>query len=184
MALPLEQTLLPRLIRIHDTIYKKTNGWIGHRALGIPSLLLHTVGAKTGQARAASLTYARDGDDYLIVASKGGDPKAPGWYHNLKANPNVEINVGPKRFPVTATSGAAQRPRLRAAVGDRQQKQQQPLQRLPGENVATHPGRRAHPDPLTRLARAERETAAGFSDFFRNGFTLGDKPGLKQLFGQ
>src|SRR5206468_9646401 len=90
------------LIRIHDTIYKKTNGWIGHRALGIPSLLLHTVGAKTGQARAASLTYARDGDNYLIVASKGGDPKAPGWYHNLKANPNVEINVGPKRFGVTA----------------------------------------------------------------------------------
>jgi deazaflavin-dependent oxidoreductase (nitroreductase family) len=38
----------------------------------------------------------------LIVASKGGDPKAPGWYHNLKANPNVEINVGPKRFGVTA----------------------------------------------------------------------------------
>ena len=43
-----------------------------------------------------------DGDDYLVVASKGGDPKAPGWYHNLKANPNVEINVGPKRFSVTA----------------------------------------------------------------------------------
>ena len=37
-----------------------------------------------------------------LVASKGGEPKAPGWYHNLKANPQVEINVGPKRFPVTA----------------------------------------------------------------------------------
>jgi len=40
--------------------------------------------------------------DYLVVASKGGDPRAPGWYHNLKANPHVEINVGPKRFGVTA----------------------------------------------------------------------------------
>ena len=52
--------------------------------------------------RTNSLTYAKDGDGYLIVASKGGDPKAPGWYHNLKANPKVEINVGPKRFAVTA----------------------------------------------------------------------------------
>ena len=94
--------MLPRVLRIHDAVYQKTNGWIGHRTLGIPSLLLHTVGAKTGVARTASLTYARDGGNYLIVASKGGDPKAPGWYHNLKANPNVEINVGPKRFGVTA----------------------------------------------------------------------------------
>jgi deazaflavin-dependent oxidoreductase (nitroreductase family) len=103
MALPLEKTLLPYVLRAHDTIYQKTNGWIGHRTLGVPSLLLHTVGAKTGKPRTASLTYARDGDNYLIVASKGGDPKAPGWYHNLKANSNVEINVGPKRFRVTAT---------------------------------------------------------------------------------
>jgi F420H(2)-dependent quinone reductase len=104
MAFPsfVEQNLLPTVLRIHDAVYQKTNGWIGHRTLGIPSLLLHTVGAKTGTARTASLTYARDGGNYLIVASKGGDPKAPGWYHNLKADPNVEINVGPKRFGVTA----------------------------------------------------------------------------------
>jgi F420H(2)-dependent quinone reductase len=104
MPLPswLEQGVLPRVLRIHDAVYQKTNGWIGHHALGIPSLLLHTVGAKTGVPRTASLTYARDGGNYLIVASKGGDPKAPGWYHNLKANPNVEINVGRKRFGVTA----------------------------------------------------------------------------------
>jgi deazaflavin-dependent oxidoreductase (nitroreductase family) len=90
------------VLRIHDTVYRGTNGWIGHRTLGIPSLLLHTVGAKTGFDRTTSLTYARDGDDYLIVASKGGDPKAPGWYHNLRKNPKVEINVGPRRFGVTA----------------------------------------------------------------------------------
>jgi len=104
MALPsfFEQSILPQVLRIHDTVYRKTNGWIGHRTLFIPSLLLHTVGAKTGQARTTSLTYARDGDDYLVVASKSGDPKAPGWYHNLRKNPNVEINVGPRRFAVTA----------------------------------------------------------------------------------
>ena len=94
--------MLPQVLRVHDIVYRRTNGWIGHRALWIPSLLLHTVGAKTGKARTTSLTYARDGEDYLIVASKGGDPRAPGWYHNLRKNPNVEINVGPRRFGVTA----------------------------------------------------------------------------------
>jgi deazaflavin-dependent oxidoreductase (nitroreductase family) len=102
MALPFEESLLPYVLRVHDTVYQKTNGWIGHRILGVPNLLLHTVGAKTGAARTAALTYARDGDNYLVVASKGGDPRAPGWYHNLKKNPNVEINVGPKRLAVTA----------------------------------------------------------------------------------
>jgi F420H(2)-dependent quinone reductase len=99
---PLVEKAFVGLLRAHDMIYQKTNGWIGHRTLGVPSLLLHTVGAKTGQPRTTSLSYARDGDNYLVVASKGGDPKAPGWYHNLKANPDVEINVGPKRFPVKA----------------------------------------------------------------------------------
>jgi F420H(2)-dependent quinone reductase len=98
----LTDQILGQVLRVHDAVYKGTNGRIGHRTLGVPSLLLHTVGAKTGKQRTTSLSYARDGDGYLVVASKGGDPKAPGWYHNLKANPNIEINVGPKRFPATA----------------------------------------------------------------------------------
>jgi F420H(2)-dependent quinone reductase len=103
ISLWLEQQVGARLLGLHDTIYKGTNGRIGHRIpFGPVNLILHTVGAKTGQARANTLTYARDGDAYLVVASKAGDPKAPGWYHNLKANPDVEINVGPKRFAVTA----------------------------------------------------------------------------------
>src|ERR1700677_1761487 len=90
-------------LRAHDKIYQATNGWIRHRLPGAPpSLLLHTVGAKTGQERTNSLFYARDGEHYLLLASKGGDPKSPGWYHNPKANPNVEINVGLKRLPVKA----------------------------------------------------------------------------------
>ncbi len=99
----IEQRIGVPLLMLHDKIYQGTNGRIGHRIpFGPPNLLLHTVGAKTGLPRTNSLTYARDGDTYLVVASKGGDPKAPGWYHNLKKNPNVEINVGPKRFKVTA----------------------------------------------------------------------------------
>ena len=102
-------------LRLHNTVYQRTNGWIGHRMMLLPSLLLHTVGAKTGKGRTTSLTYARDGDDYLIVASNGGSPRSPGWYHNLKAHPDIEINVGPRRFVVTAEPvlpGDADRERL------------------------------------------------------------------------
>ncbi len=104
MSMPLwEKYLGLPLLKLHDRIYQKTEGRIGHQIPGVPpSLLLHTVGAKTGLARTTSLTYAKDGDAYLVVASKGGEPTAPGWYFNLKAKPEIEINVGPKRFPVTA----------------------------------------------------------------------------------
>ena len=99
----LTEKALGLFVRTHDSLYQRTNGWIGHRIPGAPnSLLLHTVGAKTGLPRTSALSYARDGDSYLVVASNGGDPRAPGWYHNLKAAPRVEINVGPKRFEVTA----------------------------------------------------------------------------------
>lgn len=99
---PLEQVGV-RILHLHDMIYRKTNGRIGHRIPGMPpSLLLHTVGAKTGQPRTTSLTYARDGESYLIVASNGGNERYPGWYHNLRKRPDCEINVGPKRFAVTA----------------------------------------------------------------------------------
>lgn len=101
--LPLLDRLGIRLLGIHNAIYQKTNGRVGHRLPGMPpSLLLHTIGAKTGAPRTTALTYARDGDSYLIVASMGGAPRSPGWYHNLKAHPDVEINVGPRRFAVTA----------------------------------------------------------------------------------
>lgn len=99
----LADTAMMTFVRVHDAVYQRSNGWIGHRIPGAPnSLLLHTVGAKTGIPRTNSLSYARDGDTYLVVASNGGDRRAPGWYHNLKANPAVEINVGRRRFRVTA----------------------------------------------------------------------------------
>ena len=91
------------LLRVHDVIYQKSGGWVGHRIPGAPpNLLLHSVGAKTGKPRINTLTYGRDGDRYLVVASNAGSNRYPGWYHNLKAQPDVEINVGPKRFAVHA----------------------------------------------------------------------------------
>jgi deazaflavin-dependent oxidoreductase (nitroreductase family) len=99
---PIEQ-VGAQLLRIHNAIYQKSNGWIGHRIPGAaPMLLLHTTGAKTGQPRTTSLTYARNGDSYLIVASNAGARRYPSWYHNLRKHPECEINLGPKRFAVTA----------------------------------------------------------------------------------
>lgn len=91
------------MIRLHTAVYQGTNGRFGHKLPGAaPMLLLHAVGARSGELRTSSLTYARDGQAYVIVASKGGAPKSPAWYYNLKANPDAEINVGPTRFGVRA----------------------------------------------------------------------------------
>jgi deazaflavin-dependent oxidoreductase (nitroreductase family) len=104
MSMPLRERLIGvPMLKLHDKIYRGTNGRIGHRVPGGPAtLILHTVGAKTGAARSNSLAYTRDGESYVVVASKGGSDSAPGWYHNLKAHNEVEINVGPRRFPATA----------------------------------------------------------------------------------
>jgi len=66
-------------------------------------LLLETVGARTGARRLTPLVYTRDGDRYVIVASKGGAPSNPAWYHNILANPRVTIEVGSERFEADAT---------------------------------------------------------------------------------
>ena len=86
------------LLRIHDTVYKGTGGRIGHRVLGVPTLMLTTTGRRSGQPRTNSLVYAADGEDYLIVASKGGSDSPPAWLLNLTANPQVGIQVGRKQF--------------------------------------------------------------------------------------
>jgi len=101
-SLPMVQSAGVQILKVHQFVYQRSGGRIGHRLAGTRNLLLHTVGAKTGQARTNALSYARDGSDYVVVASMGGAPKSPGWYFNLKARPDAEIQVGTKRVPVTA----------------------------------------------------------------------------------
>jgi len=92
-----------RFITVHDAVYQRSNGWIGHRIPFSPRmLLLRSIGAKSGALRIHSLAYFVDGDDYLIVASNGGAPRNPAWYHNLLAHPEIEINVGRRRLSVRA----------------------------------------------------------------------------------
>ena len=91
-----------QVLRVHEAIYKATDGRVGHNMIGVPTLLLRTTGRRTGAARTNALVYARDGDDYLVVASNGGADKAPGWYFNLRDKPDVEIQIGRERQPARA----------------------------------------------------------------------------------
>jgi deazaflavin-dependent oxidoreductase (nitroreductase family) len=95
--------VLRRLMAGHTAIYKLTRGAVGHRIPGgPPMLLLDHVGAKSGKKRTLPLVYGRDGQNLILVASKGGNPKNPAWYHNLRANPDVEVQVGSDKVPVRA----------------------------------------------------------------------------------
>ena len=91
-----------QFLRLHEAIYKRTGGRVGHNMIGVPTLLLRTTGRRSGATRTNGLVYARDGDDYLVVASKGGADTAPAWLFNLRANPDVEIQIGRDRKKGTA----------------------------------------------------------------------------------
>jgi deazaflavin-dependent oxidoreductase (nitroreductase family) len=86
----------------HVRQYETSGGKVGHDWNDAPVLILHTTGRKSGATRKLPLIYGRDGDDYLIVASKGGAPDHPAWYLNLVANPNATIQVWADLIPVTA----------------------------------------------------------------------------------
>src|ERR1700730_1447149 len=80
---------------------------------GAPILLLSTKGAKSGETRTMPLAYSKDGDNYVVIASKGGAPTNPGWFHNLVANPTVQVEVGPEAFEAQAVvPDGAERDRL------------------------------------------------------------------------
>lgn len=84
--------------------------------VGRPVLLLTTIGAKSGQSRLAPLVYARDGDRYVVAASKGGSPTHPAWYVNLVVDPVVTVEVGGETFAARAiVAEGAEHERLWAA---------------------------------------------------------------------
>lgn len=129
----LAERLTHTIIATHGKVYARTDGRIGHTLLGVPCLLLHTVGAKSGVARTNSLTYAKEGSAYVVVASTGGGPKNPGWYHNLRANPQVVAQVGTDRIPAIARvvlPGDAGYERLWQLVNDNNKQRYAAYQRL------------------------------------------------------
>jgi deazaflavin-dependent oxidoreductase (nitroreductase family) len=86
----------------HVKRYRETNGAEGHEWQGTTVLILTTTGRRSGASRSTPLIYGTDGDDYVVVASKGGADEHPAWYLNLVAHPEVEVQVLGDRFPARA----------------------------------------------------------------------------------
>lgn len=113
---------LPRWMIDHANQYISSGGIEGHMykvtppgysEMTVPSLLLTTIGRKSGEKFTFPLFYGEEGNSYIIVASKGGAPEHPGWYQNLVAHPEVEVQVGTKKFKARArTTSGAERTRL------------------------------------------------------------------------
>ncbi|TMK38403.1 MAG: nitroreductase family deazaflavin-dependent oxidoreductase [Actinobacteria bacterium] len=101
--------VLGPLMRGHAAVYRATGGRIGGHLPGVPPmLLLDHVGARSGKRRTTPLVYMPDGGDFVVVAAKGGYSKHPAWVHNLRANPDTEIQIGTSRLKVRAAEATEQ----------------------------------------------------------------------------
>lgn len=97
----------------HVRRYVETNGEEGHIWSGATALILTTTGRRSGEERSTPLIYGRHGDDYLVVASRGGADHHPAWYLNLEASPDVQVQVKGDRFAARArTATPGEKPEL------------------------------------------------------------------------
>src|SRR5215213_4867430 len=93
--------------------FRANGGKVSGMFAGAPLLLLTTTGARTGQPRVAPLAYTTDNGRVVVIASKGGSPTHPDWLHNLRANPEVTVELGTETYPARATiAKGAERQRL------------------------------------------------------------------------
>ncbi|HYU62055.1 MAG TPA: nitroreductase family deazaflavin-dependent oxidoreductase [Solirubrobacterales bacterium] len=113
MPRSLQRTLFDRFVDLHVASYRLTGGRIGGRVRGVAILLLDHVGRRSGKRRTNPLLYIEDGDDLVIVASKGGSHKHPAWWLNLRDSPRTTVQVGGERRDVVAhQADAEERARL------------------------------------------------------------------------
>ena len=91
-----------KVTQLNTRLYRLTGGRVGGRYDAAPVCILHHIGAKSGERRETPLVYMDDGDDVIIVASIGGNPKNPAWLHNVRAHPQVELEVRGERRAMTA----------------------------------------------------------------------------------
>lgn len=105
--------------REHVERYQETDGAVGHDWEGTTTLLLTTIGRKTGKRHTTPLIYRKQGDAYTVIASKGGDDDPPQWYVNLQANPKVEVQVLGDRFGARAhTATPEEKPAMWRAMAE------------------------------------------------------------------
>jgi deazaflavin-dependent oxidoreductase (nitroreductase family) len=103
--------------------FRANGGKAGGMFEGKPLLLLHNVGAKSGKEYVTPLVYLADGGTHVIFASKGGAPENPGWFHNLKAEPNVSIEVGTEKLDVVAEEATGEERERLYGIQEEQQPQ-------------------------------------------------------------
>jgi deazaflavin-dependent oxidoreductase (nitroreductase family) len=122
-AFPPPGTLKAKLVnlipRTNVIVYRWSNGRFGAKMQDLPVLILHTVGRKSGKPRQSPLLYIQDGEDYVVVGSRGGSDAPPAWWLNLQAKPEATIEIKGTKRPVsarmaTADEKAAYWPRLTA----------------------------------------------------------------------
>jgi F420H(2)-dependent quinone reductase len=104
-ATGMSKPLLRLISALTAWIYRISSGKLmGRFPSGAPVCLLTSTGRRTRRSRTVPLLYLRDGDDLLVVASQGGAPQHPGWYHNLQSDPTAEVQVGERRIEVAAST--------------------------------------------------------------------------------
>ena len=126
-------------LRLHQAVYVRSDGRLGHRTIGVPSLILRTTGRRTGKTRVAVLVYGIDQGRYVVVASNGGQDRPPAWLHNVSANSEVSIQVGRRRTAAGARiieSGDADYPRLWRLVNEVNHRRYDGYQKLTARPIA------------------------------------------------
>ncbi len=108
----LRERLFKTGVALHVRVFRLSGGRVGCHIGKAPVLLLTHKGRRSAKVRTNPLLYLADGDRLVIVASYGGAPQHPSWYHNLVANPSVEVQIGKTRRPMTARTAT---PEERAA---------------------------------------------------------------------
>jgi len=99
--------------------FRANDGKVSGGFAGAPMILITHKGAKSGKEYTSPLVYTRDGDNFVIIASKGGAPEDPQWFRNLQANPDVTVEVGSEKFPARArVAEGGERDRLFRAQAD------------------------------------------------------------------
>ena len=117
MAAPRRTKAVELFWRIHPPLYRWSGGRIGGKLHGMPVLLLHTMGRRSGEPRTNALTYFPKGTSYVVIASFLGEPRNPAWLLNLRTRADADVLVGGTRVPVRAREAAgAEREQLWSEV--------------------------------------------------------------------
>jgi deazaflavin-dependent oxidoreductase (nitroreductase family) len=133
-------------LRLHQLVYRLSRGFVGRHVAGRPALLLTTRGRRSGVDRTVALIYARRDGARIVVASNGGSDHHPGWYLNISADPQVQVQIGRKRMAATAHVAAGEERATLWALVNRKNR---------GLAWLVHPGAKGRYDVYQRYAGRE-----------------------------